>query len=86
MAKSSALVDLVATQAPEASAQGKTVVLTAPAIVAGRPDAAGQVRLTLDVHQAELLLKRLEPALRIARQISQQKTSWPHLLGTWSRF
>jgi hypothetical protein len=74
MEKSSTLVDLIATQAPEASAQGESVVLIAPVIVAGRPDAPGQVRLTLTVQQTELFSKRLEPALRIARQISQQRT------------
>ena len=71
MAKSTGLVDLIATTAPEASAQGQSVVLTASAIVAGRPDAVGQVRLTLTVQQTELLLKRLEPAARIARQRSR---------------
>jgi len=73
MAIPSGPVDLIATQPPEASAQGENVVLIAPVIVAGRPDVPGQVRLTMTVQQAELLSKRFEPALRIARQISLRR-------------
>jgi hypothetical protein len=53
MAKSSELVDLFATQAPEASAQGETVILTAPVAFAGKPQQHGQIRLTLTFEQAE---------------------------------
>jgi len=73
MAIPAGLVDLVATRQPEASAQGENVVLTAPVIVVGRPDAPGQVRLTLTVQQAEILAAQLEPAARIARARSQQR-------------
>jgi hypothetical protein len=73
MATPNGLVDLITTTAPEASAQGGNVVVTAPAIVAGMPDAHGQVRLMLTIQQAELLMARLQPVVRIARQRFQQR-------------
>ena len=74
MGKSNGLVDLIATQAPEASAQDENVVVTAPVTFLCKPAASGRIRLTLTFEEAELLMKRLEPALRIARQRSQQRT------------
>jgi hypothetical protein len=73
MATPTGLIDLIATTAPEASAQGETVVLTAPVVFPGRPELPGQIRLTLTFEHAELLMARLGPAARIARQRSQQR-------------
>jgi hypothetical protein len=73
MAKPSAPVEMLARQAPEATVQGENVVLTAPVAFADTPELHGQIRLTLSFEQADLLMARLVPAARIARQISEQK-------------
>jgi len=73
MGRKTSLVDLIATQEPETTAKGETVVVTAPVIVAGRPDAPGQVRLTLTIEQAEYLAAQIQPVLRIARGNARQK-------------
>jgi hypothetical protein len=73
MAKSTGLVDLIATRQPEASAQGETVVLTAPVAFADNPEQRGEIRLTLTVEQAEVLSAQLQPVARIARIRSQQR-------------
>jgi hypothetical protein len=67
MAKSNELVDLIATQEPESTAQGETVVVTVPVIFADTPGVAGQVRLMLTVEQAEYFAAQIQPVVRIAR-------------------
>lgn len=73
MAKPTGLVDLIAMRQPEASAQGESVVLTAPVAFADNPEQHGQIRLTLTVEQAEVLSAQLQPVARIARVRSQQR-------------
>jgi hypothetical protein len=67
MATPTGLVDLIATRQPEASSQGETVVLTAPVAFADNPEQHGQIRLTLNYEQAEILASQLQPVARIAR-------------------
>jgi hypothetical protein len=73
MGKPSGPVEMLARKAPEATAQGENVVLTAPVAFADTPELHGQIHLTLTFEQAELLMARLKPAARVARQISEQK-------------
>jgi hypothetical protein len=73
MAIPSELVDLIAIQAPEASAQGESVILTAPVAFADSPEQRGQIRLTLTYEQAERLAAQIQPAARIARVRSEQR-------------
>ena len=73
MAKSDKLVDLVATHEPETTAEGETVVVTAPVVFANDPDSAGQIRLSLTIQQAAYLAAQIQPALVIARVHSRGK-------------
>jgi hypothetical protein len=74
MEKSDAPVDLIATQEPEVSAQGETVVLTAPVAFAGSPEHRGKIRLPLTFEQAERLALRIQNAVRIARTRAEKRT------------
>jgi len=74
MATPTGLVDLIATRQPEASAQGETVVLTAPVSFADNPEQHGQIRLTLTAEQAEVLSAQLQPVSRIVRVRIEQRT------------
>ena len=73
MARPSELVDLVATQEPESTAQDEIVVVTAPVVFASTPDVAGRIRLSLTIDQADYLRAQLQPALVIARVNARQK-------------
>jgi hypothetical protein len=73
MAKSSGPVDLIATRQPEATAQDKTVVVTAPVVFADTPEQCGEIRLTLTFEQAEVLAAQLQPVARTVRIRSQQR-------------
>jgi hypothetical protein len=68
MVRPTELVDLIATQQPEATAQGQDVELTAPVIVAGAPDVPGRVRLTLTHQAADYLAGQLKAAAVQARR------------------
>ena len=66
-------LDLRALKAPEATAQGESVVVIVHATVADTADSGGTARLTMTFEHAELLMARLKPAARIARQRFEQK-------------
>jgi len=68
MATQSELVDLVATREPESTAQEGIVVVTVPVVFSRSPDVAGQVRLALNIHQAEYLAAQLQPVIVTAKR------------------
>lgn len=74
MAQRAELVDIIATQEPEATAIGETVVVTTPVVFGHRQDVGGRVRLTLTIEQAEYLAAQIQPVLVTARAFRRQKT------------
>jgi hypothetical protein len=73
MAKRGELVDLIAAQQPETSAQGGNVVLTAPVVFANDPYIVGQIRLSMTIAQAEYIQGQLQAVLVTARRNARRR-------------
>jgi hypothetical protein len=67
------LVDLVATEEPETTADGEKIVVSAPVVFANDPNTRGRIRLSLSIEQAEYLAGEVRPVIKMARANVKRK-------------